>query len=112
GALTDAAARSTRPAASAGEARRAGRKATQGKRHPIEPGLAGGSLRESIGGQNMRRRPLIWIFFAAVCAAGAWLANDMLTPKVGTAVSRSIAPIGRLPANATNVTYYLRPPAA
>jgi hypothetical protein len=51
-----------------------------------------------------------------VVAAGAtvwvWLANEALTPKSGVRVARDAAPISKLPANARNVTYYLRAPAA
>ena len=61
----------------------------------------------------MRRRLLMWGMVVAVgSAAGAWLGYEMLTPKSGVGVSRDAAPIRRMPANASNVAYHLRAPAA
>jgi hypothetical protein len=56
-------------------------------------------------------RPWV-IVVAAGAAAGTWLGHELLTPKAGVGVSRGAAPISRLPANARNITYYLRPPAS
>jgi hypothetical protein len=52
------------------------------------------------------------IVAVASAAAGSWLANEALTPRAGVGVSRDAAPIRRLPANARNITYSIRPPAA
>jgi hypothetical protein len=61
----------------------------------------------------VRRWPPVWLMVTAVSAVlGLWLGNEMLTPKAGVGVPRDQAPISRLPANARNVTYYLRPPVA
>jgi hypothetical protein len=49
---------------------------------------------------------------AASAAGGIWLASEALTPKSGVGVSRDVAPIRELPANARNITYYIRPPAS
>jgi len=61
----------------------------------------------------VRRWLRAWMIVAAVSAAGGtWLAYEVLTPRAGVGVPRDAAPIRKLPRNARNVTYYLRPPAA
>ena len=60
----------------------------------------------------MRRWLLYCVILVTSAAGGTWLAHEMLTPKAGVGVSREEAPIRWLPANARNITYYLRPPAA
>ena len=59
------------------------------------------------------RRLRVGLVVAVVGAAvGAWLAREVLTPRAGVGVARDAAPVRGLLANAPNVTYYLRPPAA
>jgi hypothetical protein len=52
------------------------------------------------------------ILAATSAVATAWPAGESLTAKVGLRRSREEVPISRLPANARNVTYYLRAPEA
>ncbi len=61
----------------------------------------------------MWRRLRRWLIVAAVSTAGGlWLSQTLLTPEAGIGVARNAAPIRGLPANARNVTYFLRPPAS
>jgi hypothetical protein len=61
---------------------------------------------------TVRRWVGVLVFVAASAGVGAWLAGEAVTPKAGVGVAPDAAPIGRLPANARNVTYYLRPPVS
>ncbi|MGL6072659.1 MAG: hypothetical protein ACRC8S_00730 [Fimbriiglobus sp.] len=57
-----------------------------------------------------RFRGLVFIVVSVV--GGLWLANELIAPKAGIRVSREDAPVRKLPANARNVTYYVRQPAS
>jgi hypothetical protein len=54
-----------------------------------------------------------WLIFTVVSAVGGlWLAHTMMSPRSGIRVSRDEASMSRLPANASNITFYIRAPAS